>query len=256
MPLDKLTVTGAALGIAAVAGGSALKGSGVAALLSPAALMIVVVGTVAAVLVQTPGATFRRALAIAGWVWRPPPADMGASVDRLVAWAHGVRKHGLLDLESAVDAEADPFTRRGLTLLVDGAEPEAIRRILDVELASRERADLAAARVFEGMGVYAPTMGIIGAVLGLMSVMQNLSDPDKLGTGIAAAFVATVYGIGLANLLFLPVAAKLRANVAGLSHLREVTIEGLVAIAEGEHPMALQARLYGFDRDRDHVRHA
>lgn len=251
MPVDKLSVFGVGLGIVAVAGGSALKGSGVSALISPAALVIVLVGTLAAILVQTPSATFRRALAIVGWVLRPPPADLSPTVDQLVTWAHGVRKHGLLGLEAAADNEPDAFTRRGLTLLVDGAEPESIRRILDVELASRERADLAAARVFEAMGVYAPTMGIIGAVLGLMSVMQNLSDPDKLGAGIAAAFVATVYGIGLANLLFLPVAAKLRATVAGVSHLREVTIEGLVAIAEGEHPMALQARLASFDRGRE-----
>ena len=105
---------------------------------------------------------------------------------------------------------------------------------------------MAAARVFEGMGTYAPTMGIIGAVMGLMAVMQNLSDPDKLGAGIAAAFVATVYGIGLANLLFLPMASKLKATVAGQSRHRELLIEGLVAIADGEHPSMIESRLQGF----------
>ena len=136
--------------------------------------------------------------------------------------------------------------RRGLQLVVDGTDPERLRGILEVELDAREQDELAAARVFEGMGVYAPTLGIIGAVLGLMAVMQNLEDPSKLGQGIAAAFTATVYGIGFANLLFLPAAAKLRALVDLETRRRMMVIDGLAAVAEGENPRAIAARLQGY----------
>jgi chemotaxis protein MotA len=145
-----------------------------------------------------------------------------------------------------IDDEADPFLRKGLQLVIDGSEPEAIRSMLEVDLETREAADTRAARVFEGMGVYSPTLGIIGAVLGLMAVMQNLADPSRLGKGIAAAFVATVYGIGLANLLFLPVANKLKLAVQAQSHLQEMLIEGLIAIAQGENPRLIEGRLRGY----------
>ena len=130
--------------------------------------------------------------------------------------------------------------------MVDGGEPDAIRATMEVDLNGRESADMRAAKVFEGMGVYAPTLGIIGAVLGLMAVMQNLADPTKLGTGIAAAFTATVYGIGLANLFLLPIANKLKTTVQGQSHLREMIIEGMVAIAQGDNPRSIESRLQGY----------
>lgn len=244
--MDKLSIAGLLLALGAVFGGSTLKGSGVGALISPAAFVIVIVGTIAAILVQTPGDTFRRALGMARWVFRPPRLDTASEIDTVVQWARRVRQQGLLGLESVVETVTDPFVRRGLQMLVDGAEPAQIRSALDVELDTLEGRDVAAARVFEGMGTYAPTMGIIGAVMGLMAVMQNLSDPDKLGAGIAAAFVATVYGIGLANLLFLPMASKLKSAVAGQSRQRELLIEGLVAIADGEHPSMIESRLQGF----------
>ncbi|WP_348672983.1 flagellar motor protein [uncultured Abyssibacter sp.] len=244
--MDKLSIAGLLLALGAIFGGSSLKGSGVAALVSPAAFVIVIVGTVAAILVQTPGPTFRRALRMARWVFRPPVIDWDGQIDTVVQWSRRTRQHGLLGLESTLHSVSDSFTRRGLQMLVDGVEPAQIRAALDVELDTLEARDAAAAKVFEGMGTYAPTMGIIGAVMGLMAVMQNLADPDKLGAGIAAAFVATVYGIGLANLLFLPMAAKLKATIAGQSRERELMIEGLVAIADGEHPNSIQVRLQGF----------
>ena len=129
-----------------------------------------------------------------------------------------------------------PFLRKGLQLVVDGSEPDTIRSTLELDLHAREAADTRAAKVFEGMGVYSPTLGIIGAVLGLMAVMQNLNDPSKLGHGIAAAFTATVYGIGLANLFFLPVANKLKVAVQARTHLNEMQIEGLIGIAAGREP--------------------
>src|SRR3569623_887162 len=131
-------------------------------------------------------------------------------------------------------------------LSIAGVQPEAIRSALDVELDTREAADTRAAKVFEGMGVYAPTLGIIGAVLGLMAGMQNLADPSKLGHGIASAFTATVYGICLANLFFLPIAAKLKGAVQAQSHVREMVIEGMISIAQGENPRSIETKLHSY----------
>jgi chemotaxis protein MotA len=244
--MDVLTLVGFLFAVLAIAVGSVLKGAGLSALLSGAAFMIVVVGTLAAIFVQTPLRVLRHGLRMFVWVLRPPLVDARAIIRKVVEWSQLARKQGLLGLEPQIDLESDPFLRKGLQLVVDGAEPEQIRSIMEVELGVREHADLAGARVFEGMGVYAPTLGIIGAVLGLMAVMQNLAEPSKLGAGIAAAFTATVYGIGLANLLFLPTAAKLRTLIAHQTQVREMMIEGLISIAEGENPRAIETKLQGF----------
>jgi chemotaxis protein MotA len=165
----------------------------------------------------------------------------------MVEWSSAARKQGLLGLEPMLeDITLDDFMRKGLQLVVDGSEPESVRSIMEVELNTREHADTRAAKVFEGMGVYAPTLGIIGAVLGLMAVMQNLADPSKLGHGIGAAFVATVYGIGLANLIFLPVANKLKTVAQSQSQTREMIIEGLVSIAQGDNPRSIETKLQGY----------
>jgi len=244
--MDKLTLLGLTLALAAIVGGSVLKGSGVAALLSPAAFTIVMVGTVAAILVQTPMVVMRRALSIAKWIVVPPMPDYRASIDRVIDWSQIARREGLLGLEPMIAKQADPFVQRGLQFLVDGVEPDLIRNVLETDISSQEDAQLAAAKVYEGLGVYAPTLGIIGAVMGLMAVMQNLNDPSKLGPGIAAAFVATIYGIGLANLLFLPMASKLKALIQAQVRDRELILEGFLGIAEGENPRYIQARLEAF----------
>jgi chemotaxis protein MotA len=188
----------------------------------------------------------KRAFGIFPWVFRSPVMDARVIVQNMVEWSQIARKQGLLGLESQIERERDDFIRKGLQLVVDGGEPDAIRSTLEVDLSGREAADLRAARVFEGMGVYAPTLGIIGAVLGLMAVMQNLANPAKLGAGIAAAFTATVYGIGLANLFLLPIANKLKTTVQAQSHVREMVIEGMVAIAQGDNPRSIESRLQGF----------
>jgi chemotaxis protein MotA len=244
--MDLYSIFGLILAVIAITVGAVLKGAGLQALLSSAAFMIVVVGTTAAIMVQTPSHVMRRALGMLPWVFRPPQLRPEQQIEKLVDWSHVARRQGLLGLEPMIDDETDPFLRKGLQLVVDGSEPESIRSTLEVELEAREAADTRAAKVFEGMGVYAPTLGIIGAVLGLMAVMQNLADPSRLGKGIAAAFVATVYGIGLANLLFLPVANKLKVVVLSQSHLQEMLIEGLIAIAQGENPRILEGRLRGY----------
>jgi chemotaxis protein MotA len=244
--LDVLTLIGFLCAGIAIIVGSMLKGAGLHALLSGAAFMIVVVGTFAAIFVQTPLPVFKQALRRLRWVFKPPPRVPHQMVENLVAWSAVARKQGLLGLEPMIDEQDDEFVKKGLQLVVDGHEPDTIRGMLEVELSAREQSDLRASKVFEGMGVYAPTLGIIGAVLGLMAVMQNLADPSKLGAGIAAAFTATVYGIGLANLFFLPVAAKLKGIVAEQAQAREMIIEGLVSIALGENPRAIESKLQGY----------
>jgi chemotaxis protein MotA len=241
-----LSFIGIVLAFIAVLVGAVLKGAGLHALLSWAALMIVVVGTFAAILVQTPGAVIRHAFGILPWVFRSPVPDRQAIITNMIQWSQVARRQGLLGLESMLQEERDEFIRKGLQLVIDGSEPEDIRSILGVELEGREAADLRAAKVFEGMGIYAPTMGIVGAVLGLMAVMQNLTDPSRLGTGIAAAFTATVYGIGLANLFLLPIASKLKTAAQSLSNVREMIIEGMIAIAQGENPRHIDYRLQSY----------
>jgi chemotaxis protein MotA len=244
--MDILSIAGLFLAVVAVVLGSVLKGSGVAALVSSAAFVIVVLGTVAAILIQAPNAALRRALDMFAWIFRPPSLKPEALVEKIVEWSRTARRKGLISLEEEIAKEDDPFIRRGLELVYDGTPPETIRKVLEIEMDARESADLAGAKVFEGMGIYAPTLGIIGAVLGLMSVMQNLADPSSLGKGIAAAFVATVYGIGFANLFFLPVASKLKAITQHNTRLREMICEGLASIAEGENPRVIELRLQGY----------
>jgi chemotaxis protein MotA len=244
--MDILSLVGLVLAVCAITIGAILKGAGLKALLSGAAFMIVIVGTAAAICLQTPLQVMKRALSMSSWIFRPPTVQQGEMVRKMVEWSNTARKQGLLGLESMIEKEPDEFVRKGLQLVVDGSEPDVIRTVLEVDLHTREQADTRAAKVWEGMGIYAPTLGIIGAVLGLMAVMQNLADPSKLGKGIAAAFVATIYGIGFANLIFLPIANKLKGSIQGLSHAREMVIEGMISIAQGENPRSIEAKLRGY----------
>ena len=244
--MDILSIIGLVLALNAILVGAVLKGAGIMALVSAAAFMIVVVGTIAAIFIQTPLPVMRRALAIFPWVLRPPTRDGQKLITKIVEWSNTARKQGLLGLEPTIAKEEDEFVKKALQLVVDGSEPESISSVMYVELNMREHADTSAAKVFEGMGIYSPTLGIIGAVLGLMAVLQNLADPSKLGHGIAAAFTATVYGIGLANLLFLPVAAKLKAIIHRQTQFREMVIDGMLSIAQGENPRAIEAKLQGY----------
>ena len=244
--MDIFSLIGLLLALVALVGGSILKGAGLSSLWSSAAFVIVILGTLAAILVHTPPPVFKRAVSIARWVIRPPGNDGDALVAQIVEWSNIARKQGLLGLEPVVSQQDDPFLKKGLQMLVDGVEPESIRHMMEIDLNGQEHQDLAAAKVFEAMGIYAPTLGIIGAVFGLIAVMKNLADPSKLGHGIAAAFTATIYGIASANLFFLPIASKLKSVIGGRSREQEMIIEGLIAIAQGENPRNIEAKLAGF----------
>ena len=244
--MDALTTVGVILAFVALIGGSILKGAGVESLLNPAAFVIVFLGTLASSLVQTPKDTFIRAWKIFPWIFKPPIEDTDALIAKMVEWSETARKQGLLGLEPALEQEPDEFAKKALQMLVDGTEPDKIRETMELELEAKEKANMQSAKVFEGLGIYAPTLGIIGAVLGLIAVMKNLADPSKLGHGIAAAFTATIYGIGLANLFFLPTANKLKEIIKAQSRAKEMVIEGIIAIAEGENPRNLEVKLKSY----------
>ncbi len=244
--MDILSLIGVVLAFCALVGGAILRGAGAMALLSLDAFTVVGIGTIAAICVQTPLPIMKHALSILPWAVRPPVLDPESLIKKMVEWSNVARKQGLLGLEPLLEKESDRFVRKALQLVVDGSEPEAIRGIMEVELDTREHTDNLGAKVFEGMGIYSPTMGILGAVLGLIAVMQNLADPSKLGAGIAAAFTATIYGISLANLFFLPLASKLKTSIQAQTRLREMVIEGMISIAQGENPRSIESKLQGY----------
>lgn len=246
MNLDALSVAGLLLGVGAILLGQHLEGGHLSSLVNGPAILIVLGGCVGAVMLQSPMAVFMRALQIVTWTARPPVQAVSEVIEKIVSWSQVARREGLLGLEGVAEAEPDPFAQKGLQLLVDGNEPDTIRATMEVEIGAREQRDMAAAKVFDSMGGYSPTIGIIGAVLGLIHVMGNLADPSQLGAGIATAFVATIYGVGLANLVFLPVGNKLKSHVRDQSQYREMLVEGIIAIAEGENPMNIELRLRGY----------
>ncbi|MEQ8861317.1 MAG: flagellar motor protein [Pseudomonadales bacterium] len=244
--MDVLAIAGAALGFLAIIGGSALEGLSVAGLANLPAAVIVLGGTFGAVVLQTPAATLRRAWNRLRWVATPPPLELERLIDRIGDWSRQVRRGGLVSLEEIAGSERDPFIRAGIQMVADGSDLASMRRTLELENDTRLGTDLAAAQVYRSMGGYAPTIGIVGAVLGLIQVMGHLDDPDQLGIGIATAFIATIYGVGSANLVFLPLADRLRAIAEGQWQRRAMVLEGLMCLTEGEHPSRIRARLNGY----------
>lgn len=244
--MDKISVIGLVIGLVAILGGQFIEGGHLSSLLQPTAFVIVIGGTLGAVMLQSPLPVFVRGMRMGRWVFSPPVLPHEALIKRITDWSHISRKEGLLALEAQIGALDDPFAQKGLQLLVDGAEPERLREVLEVEIGAFEEQMKLSARVWEAAGGYAPTIGILGAVMGLIHVMENLSDPSKLGGGIAVAFVATIYGVGSANLVFLPIAKKLLANVSRLVTLREMMVDGLVGIANGDNPRIIESRLRGY----------
>jgi len=244
--MDILSILGVFLGFAAIIGRNFLEGGHLASLINLPALIIVLGGTLGATFLHfSPGVIF-HSIKISWLIIKPRKVQLKSQIDKVVKWSTLARKEGLLGLEIIVEKESDSFAKKGLQLLVDGNEPEVIRDCLELELNTLEHIELQAAKVYDAMGGYAPTIGIIGAVVGLIQVMQNLTEPELLGRGIATAFVATIYGIGLANLLFLPIANKLKFQAHVLLQTKEMMLEGITAIAEGENPRNIELKLSGY----------
>lgn len=241
--MDLLSLLGIFIAFAAIITGNLLEGGDMSPLLNPPAALVVFGGTIGAIVLQTPFAVLRRGFTLLGWILFPPRISPQSQLKKIVSLSKTARREGLLGLEDSAYGEKDRILRRGLFLLTDGIEPHRIRQRLEEEIEHAENRDVRAANIFNHMGGYAPTIGIIGAVMGLIHVMGNLDEPEKVGAGIATAFVATIYGVGFANLLLFPIAGKLRELLRAGTAVQVLTVEGIVAIAEGEHPKVIESRL-------------
>ncbi|MDD4910870.1 MAG: flagellar motor protein [Sideroxydans sp.] len=244
--MDKLSLLGVLLAVTGILGGQLLEGGSVSVLLQLAAFLIVLGGTIGAVMLQHPMHVFLMGMKMARWAFITPALDNQKLIYQLTAWGNLARKEGILVLEGQINSVSDPFIQKGLHLLIDGNSAEKIREVLDIELNTWENLRWQAARVWESAAGYAPTIGILGAVLGLVHVMQSLGEPAKLGAGIAVAFIATIYGVGFANLLFLPIAGKLKILIAQQVAMREMVIDGLSMIANAENPHFIENKLKGY----------
>jgi chemotaxis protein MotA len=244
--MDILSIIGVLVSVSTLLLGNLLGGGEIGSLVNVPALIIVFGGTIGATLLQFPPAVFIRSLEMFLWIFKPGKINLKAQISQIVGWSLQVRRKGLLSLEYLIDKEKDPFVKKGLQLLVDGNEPAVISDILELEMSVKENRDYQAARLYEAMGGYAPTIGILGAVMGLIHVMENLADPTLLGKGIATAFVATIYGVASANLIFLPIANKLKAHIFADNQAREMIAVGIAAIAMNENPRNIELKLDGY----------
>lgn len=244
--MDVISILGIVVGVLAIMLGQFLEGGHLGSLVQPTAFLIVIGGTLGAVMLQSPWPTFAQGVRMVGWAFIPPRVDMAGMIAEIVTWSGIARKEGLLALEARIDTQPDPYVRKGLQMLVDGIEPENIREVMEVDTSAWEADLKQSTKIWEAAGGYAPTVGILGAVLGLIHVMENLSDPSKLGAGIAVAFVATIYGVGSANLLFLPIAKKLQFLLARQVAVRDMVLDGIICIAHGDNPRLIESRLQSY----------
>jgi chemotaxis protein MotA len=244
--MDWASLAGLALALGGILSGRLLEGGQLGSLLQPAAFAVVAVGTCGAVLLQSGIASFVRGVKMLRWIFFPPADDLDELVVEIKIWSATARREGLLSLERHLSLTDDPFIAKGLRMAIDGIDPHKLRDILDAEISSYERRERQAARIWEAAGGYAPTIGILGAVLGLIHVMENLSEPAKLGSGIAVAFVATLYGVGLANLVLLPIANKLKAIVMREVARREMMAEVFFSIASVDNARVIEERLLAY----------
>lgn len=244
--MDLMTIVGLIVGFTAIIGGMILEGGHLGSITQLTAAIIVVGGTAGAVFVSFPLTTVVLGVRNLKKAFFNSRSNPEALIEEILECSAIARKEGLLSLETRIEDSKDQFFRKGLQLIIDGTEPDVVRNILEVEIDNTEEQGISSAKVFEAAGGYSPTMGIIGAVLGLIHVMENLADPSKLGSGIAVAFVATVYGIGLANLVLLPIANKIKFKIKQESLLKEMLIEGFIGLSEGENPRLLSEKLEGY----------
>ncbi|SDC21563.1 chemotaxis protein MotA [Massilia sp. PDC64] len=240
--MDLTSLLGLLLALAGIFVGHTLDGGKFSSLIQPAAFAIVVVGTFGAVLLQTKSKAFVRGIRMLRWVFVTPPDRRQTLAREIHLWSLSARRDGLLSLEQYM-AKADPFIQKGLRLVVDGIQPDKLRSLMHTEINNYEFRERQAARIWESAAGYAPTVGILGAVLGLIHVMENLSDPSKLGAGIAVAFVSTVYGVGLANLFFYPVGNKIKGIVSERVAQYEILADVFHDIATGDYTRVLDERV-------------
>ena len=243
---DFATIGGLLLAVGGILAGFMMEGGKVQEITQVTAALIVLGGTVGAVMITTPLNVLIRAAKQIGSVVFGKVHPMEATIEEIVECASVARKNGIVSLEQQAATIGDPFLRKALNLAVDGIEAERIREIMELEITVFEQHSEAEAKVFEAAGGYAPTIGIIGAVLGLIEVMKNLANIDEVGRGIAVAFVATIYGVASANIVFLPVANKLKARAKETVHVRELMLQGVLSIAEGLNQKLIRVQLEAY----------
>jgi chemotaxis protein MotA len=246
--MDKSTFIGLLLALGGIFVGLILEGGRISQVIQPTAGMIVFGGTIGAVMVQFPMEVILQAVRRLKNIFLDRGADPYQVVSELVVYAQKARKNGIVSLDADLGQVKDPFMKRALMLAIDGTDPEDLRAMLEGELDSIAERDEQVPRVFEAAGGFAPTVGIIGAVLGLIQVMQHLQNIEEVGRGIAVAFVATIYGVGAANLFFLPGAGKLKIRIREEQLIREMTMDGVISILEGMNPRMLESKLLGLLR--------
>lgn len=244
---------GLLIAVGCIIGGNLWEGGHVGALIGGPAFLIVIGGTVGAIVVQFPFRDIKTALGMSAALFKAHKLDGGKLIEEIVDYANRARRDGILALEKVSENASDPFLKKALMMAVDGVDSQTLRETLEVTIGVEEHHAENGAKVLEAGGGYAPTVGIIGAVLGLIHVMSNLSDIAAVGVGIAGAFVATIYGVAFANLLCLPLAARIKLDIAETAKLREMELTGVLAIQAGLNPKLVRDRLVQFLGDHgDH----
>lgn len=246
--MDIATIIGLILGFGAIIGGQVLEGGHVSAIIQPTAAIIIAGGTIGATFVSFPISCLIQAAKDMKKAFLPAKTNHETIIKDIIGYAAKARKNGLISLEQESQNIKDVFIKKGISLVVDGIDPQKLRDTMETELAAYEEHNKLSVEVFEAAGGYAPTIGIIGAVLGLIHVMENLSDSSKLGAGIAVAFVATIYGLMTANLVCLPMGTKLKQRLKEEILIKQMIIEGLIAIQNGENPHFIEQRLRSYQQ--------
>ncbi|MBM4368664.1 MAG: flagellar motor protein [Deltaproteobacteria bacterium] len=242
------------VGLGFILGGNAMEGGHFSSLVQPTALMIVLGGTVGATWLASPNAELKLAFKLCKRIVFPGHSDRQKLLDDMVKVSTVARREGMLAVENLLNEIPDPFLVRGLRMLVDGASADDVKRVLEPEMDLEEHHGTQAGKVFETAGGFCPTIGILGAVLGLIHVMSNLADPSALGAGIAVAFVATIYGVGFANLLFIPMGSRIKKIVAHDAETRQMVLLGLVGIAAGVNARQVEEMLSAFTHGNGHAK--
>jgi chemotaxis protein MotA len=244
--IDLSTAAGIVLAFGAIIGGLLLEKGNVRDIAQYTAAIIVFGGTFGAVMVSTPTSVLKGSLKRMKSVFREDEANPRVLIAQIIDLSSRARKNGLVSIEMAAMEVEEPFLKKGLGLAIDGTDLQELRKMMELEITVSEHVAEGEAKVFESAGGYAPTIGIIGAVMGLIQVMKNLANIDEVGHGIAVAFVATVYGVASSNILFLPMAAKIKSRIQHESQMRELMLEGVLGIAEGLNPKLLESKLAAF----------
>jgi chemotaxis protein MotA len=244
--LDKSTFGGIALALAGILGGMMIEGGKLAQILQPTAAMIVLGGTIGAVMIMYPLPVVLASATHLSQVFFEKSKDFETIIQEVVGYAKQARKDGIVSLDKQLATMSDPFLKKSLMLAIDGTDPQELRKMMELEMDNQAEHEEKIPQVFESAGGYSPTIGIIGAVLGLIQVMQHLDNITEVGKGIAVAFVATIYGVALANIFFLPSAGKLKSRMREQQLTREMVLEGVISILEGLNPRMVETKLRGF----------